>query len=180
MGTACAIRGQCLTNLGSIHSSMSFELNVVSNTPLTPLTDIDEVAILFLNQIGYFPKGYDPKTDVTDIRDSVPYRLMVNYFLERMDKAWVVEDLATALGTTKATVYRHINKLKGFDILEEMSVEDAEGVPRKGYRIRYGNLSKAWNFTEAHVQVAMENYRKTVDHLQELASKKGEKHAKKR
>ena len=40
---------------------MSFELNVVSNTPLTPLNDIDEVAMLFLNQIGYFPKGYDPK-----------------------------------------------------------------------------------------------------------------------
>jgi predicted transcriptional regulator len=159
---------------------MSFELNVVSNTPLTPLNDIDEVAILFLNQVGYFPKGYDPKTDVTDIRDSVPYKLMVNYFLERMDRAWIVEDLATALGTTKATIYRHINKLKGFDVLEEMNVEDSEGKSRKGYRIRYGNLSKAWNFTEAHVQVAMENYRKTVDHLQELASKRGEKHAKKR
>ena len=159
---------------------MSFELNVVSNTPLTPLSDIDEVAMLFLNQIGYFPKGYDPKTDVSDIRDSIPFRLFVEYFLGRPDKGWVVDDLATALGTTKATVYRHINKLKGFDILEEMTVEDAEGNPRKGYRIRYGNLSKAWNFTEAHVNVAMENYRKTVDHLQELASKKGEKHAKKR
>ncbi|MDQ1371410.1 MAG: hypothetical protein QG582_324 [Candidatus Thermoplasmatota archaeon] len=159
---------------------MSFELNVVSNTPLTPLSDIDEVAILFLNQVGYFQKGYGPKTDVTDIRDSVPYRLMVDHFLARMDKAWVVEDLATSLGTTKATVYRHINKLKGFDILEEMNVDQPDGSRKKGYRIRYGNLSKAWNFTEAHVQVAMENYRKTVDHLQELASKKGEKHAKKR
>ena len=159
---------------------MSFELNVVSNTPLTPLSDIDEVAILFLNQVGYFQKGYGPKTDVTDIRDSVPYKLMVDHFLGRMDKAWVVEDLATSLGTTKATVYRHINKLKGFDILEEMGVERPDGSKKKGYRIRYGNLSKAWNFTEAHVQVAMENYRKTVDHLQELASKKGEKHGKKR
>ncbi|OGS42664.1 MAG: transcriptional regulator [Euryarchaeota archaeon RBG_16_62_10] len=159
---------------------MSFELNVVSNTPLTPLSDIDEVAMLFLNQVGYFPKGYDPKTDVTDIRDSVPYRLFIEFFLARPDKAWIVQDLATALGTTKATVYRHINKLKGFDLLEEMSAEDADGNPRKGYRIRYGNLSKAWNFTEAHVQVAMENYRKTVDHLQELSARKVEKHAKKR
>jgi len=159
---------------------MSFQLNVVTNTPLTPLSDIDDVAIIFLNQIGYFPKGYDPKTDVTDIRDSVPYKLFVECFLGRMDKAWVVEDLATALGVTKATVYRHINKMKGFDLLEELSVEDAKGNPRKGYRIRYGNLSKAWNFTEAHVQVAMENYRKTVDHLNELASKKGDRHAKKR
>jgi len=171
---------QSLTILVPIHTRMSFELNVVTNTPLTPLNDIDEVAIIFLNQIGYFPKGYDPKTDVTDIRDSVPYKLFVECFLGRMDKAWVVEDLATALGVTKATVYRHINKMKGFDLLEELGVEDAKGNPRKGYRIRYGNLSKAWNFTEAHVQVAMENYRKTVDHLNELASKKGDRHAKKR
>jgi predicted transcriptional regulator len=163
-----------------ILTGMSFELNVVSNTPLTPLSDMDEVAILFLNQVGYFSKGYGPRTDVTDIRDSVPYRLFVEFFLERMDRAWIVEDLATALGTTKATVYRHINKLKGFDILEEMSVEDSDGNPRKGYRIRYGNLGKAWNFTEAHVTVAMENYRKTVDHIQELASRKSEKHGKKR
>ncbi|HEX9908155.1 MAG TPA: transcriptional regulator [Thermoplasmata archaeon] len=159
---------------------MSFELNVVSNTPLTPLSDLDEVAMLFLNQIGYFPKGYDPKTDVTDIRDSVPYKLFVDFLLARLDKAWVVEDVAVSMGVTKATIYRHINKLKGFDLLEEMNVEDSEGTVRKGYRIRYGNLSKAWNFTEAHVQVAMENYRKTVDHIQELASKRGDKHAKKR
>jgi predicted transcriptional regulator len=159
---------------------MSFELNVVSNTPLTPLNDIDEVAMLFLNQVGYFPKGYDPKTDVSDIRDSVPYKLLVEFFLGRMEKAWVVEDLAVSLGTTKATVYRHINKLKGFDLLEEMNVDQPDGSSKKGYRIRYGNLSKAWNFTEAHVQVAMENYRKTIDHLQELASKRSEKHAKKR
>ncbi len=159
---------------------MSFELNVVSNTPLTPLTDIEEVAMLFLSQIGYFPKGYDPKTDVTDIRDSVPFRLMVGHFLGRAEKTWVVEDLAASLGTTKATVYRHINKLKGFDLLEEASVERPDGSMKKGYRLRYGNLSKAWNFTEAHVEVAMENYRKTVDHLQELAQKKGYKHVKKK
>ncbi|MCJ7606987.1 MAG: helix-turn-helix domain-containing protein [Thermoplasmata archaeon] len=159
---------------------MSFELNVVNNTPLTPLSDIDEVAIIFLNQIGYFSKGYDPKTGATDIRDSVPYRLMVEFFLGRMDTAWLVEDLAVALGTTKATIYRHINKLKGFDLLEEVPVARPDGGSKKGYRLRYGNLSKAWNFTEAHVQVAMENYRKTVDHLQELAGKKGDKHAKKR
>ena len=159
---------------------MSFELNVVSNTPLTPLTDVEEVAMLFLNQIGYFSKGYDPKTDVTDIRDSVPFRLMVEHFLGRPEKAWVVEDLASSLGTTKATVYRHINKLKGFDLLEEATVDRPDGSMKKGYRIRYGDLSKAWNFTEAHVEVAMENYRKTVDHLQELVQKKGYKHAKKR
>jgi len=46
---------------------------------------------------------------------------------------------------------------------------DDRGTPRKGYRIRYGNLTKAWNFVEANVEVAMENYRKTVEHLAKLA-----------
>jgi predicted transcriptional regulator len=150
---------------------MSFELNVVSNTPLTPLTDIEEIAVIFLNQIGYFPKGYEPHTDVASVKESVPYRLFVECFLARMDKGWLVEDLATELGTTKATVYRHINKLKGFDIIEDVAVE-REGTRKKGYRIRYGDLSKAWNFTEAHVDMAMKSYRQTVDHLQSLVAKK--------
>ena len=150
---------------------MSFELNVAGNTPLTPLTDLEEVAIILLNQIGYFPKGYEPHTSAESIKESVPYRLFVECFLERMDKGWLVEDIATVLGTTKATVYRHINKLKGFDILEEISVE-VDGSKKKGYRIRYGDLSKAWNFTEAHVDMAMKNYRQTIDHLQSLVEKK--------
>ena len=155
---------------------MSFELSVVSNTPLTPLTEIDEVALILLNQIGYFPKGYEPHTDAETIRESIPYCLFVGCFLARLDKGWLVEDLATELDTTKATVYRHINKLKGFDIIEDVAVETKEG-KKKGYRIRYGDLSKAWNFTEAHVEMAMKSYRQTVDHLQSLASKK---HAKKK
>lgn len=150
---------------------MSFELNVVSNTPLTPLSDIHEVAVILMNQIGYFPKGYEPHTNAESIRESVPYRLFVDCFLARMNKGWLVEDLATELGTTKATVYRHINKLKGFDLLEDVAVE-VEGQKKKGYRIRYGDLSKAWNFTEAHVEMAMKNYRQTIDHLQTLSSKK--------
>lgn len=150
---------------------MPFEINVVSNTPLTPLTDIEEIAVIFLNQIGYFPKGYEPHTDVTSIKESVPYKLFVNCFLARMDKAWLVEELAAELNTTKATVYRHINKLKGFDIIEDVFV-DMDGNRKKGYRIRYGDLSKAWNITEAHVEMAMKSYRQTVDHLQSLVAKK--------
>lgn len=153
---------------------MSFEINVVSNTPLTPLTNVEEIAVIFLNQIGYFPKGYEPHTDVTSIKESVPYKLFVNCFLARMDKAWLVEDLATELKTTKATVYRHINKLKGFDIIEDVFI-DVDGIRKKGYRIRYGDLSKAWNITEAHVEMAMKSYRQTVDHLQSLVAKKQSK-----
>jgi len=144
-----------------------FEITVVSNIPLTPLKDLDEVSLMFLTQIGYIPKGYDPKTDAKSVRESVPYRLFVECLLGRAEKGWTVEQLATKLKTTKATIYRHINKLKALDLLDEVDVIEKGGA-KKGYRIRYGNLSKAWNFVESNVEIAIENYRKTVDHIQKL------------
>ena len=144
---------------------------MVSNTPLTPLRDINDVSLLFLTQIGYIPKGYDPKTDASSVRESVPYRLFVECLIGRTDKGWTVEQLAAKLKTTKATIYRHINKLKEMDLLDEVNVNE-RGTIRKGYRIRYGNLSKAWNFVESNVEIAMENYRKTVDHLAKLAEQR--------
>lgn len=152
---------------------MAFEITVVSNTPLTPLEDMDEVVLTFLTQIGYLPKGYDPKTGTTDVRESVPYRLFAECFLGHPDKGWLVEELANELDTTKPTIYRHINKLKDLDILEDIYIDTKDaGVGKKAYRIRYGSLSKAWNFVEAHLEVAIENYRETVDHLQNLVEKK--------
>ena len=148
-----------------------FELQVVSNSPLSSVGDIDVVAETFLIQIGYIPKGYDPKTSATEIKDSVPYRLFMDYFMGNMSKAWTVEELAALLSTTKPTIYRHINKLKSLDILESMDVE-FDGQVRKGYRIRFGDLAKAWNFTEANVNMAMENYRKTVTHFQAMIDEK--------
>ena len=153
--------------------TMTFEITVVSNTPLTPIEDMDEVVLTFLTQIGYLPKGYDPKTGTTDVRKSVPYRLFTECFLGHPEKGWLVEELATELKTTKPTIYRHINKLKDLDILEDIHVErEGPGQSKKAFRIRYSNLSKAWNFVEAHLEVATENYRKTVDHLQRLAEKR--------
>jgi predicted transcriptional regulator len=151
---------------------MAFEITVVSNTPLTPLDDLDEVVLTFLTQIGYIPKGYDPKTGTTDVKKSVPYRLFTECFLGHAEKGWLVEELAMELKTTKPTIYRHINKLKDMDLLEEIHIETGKlGQKKKAYRIRYGNLSKAWNFVDAHLEVAIDNYRKTVDHLQNLVEK---------
>jgi len=144
-----------------------FELQVVSNTPMNAVSDKDIVAETFLVQIGYIPKGYDPKTQAASVRDSVPYRLFMDFFMKNTSKAWAVEELAALLETTKPTIYRHINKLKAMDLLESIDVE-FDGAVRKGYRIRYGNLSKAWSFTEANVNMAMENYRRTVSHFQSL------------
>lgn len=148
-----------------------FELQVVSNTPMSGVDDIHVVAETLLVQIGYLPKGYDPKTDALTVRDSVPYRLFMDYLMAHQSKAWTVEELAALLGTTKPTVYRHINKLKSMDLLEAMDVE-YEGQMRKGYRIRFGDLAKAWSFTEANVNMAMENYRKTIVHFQTLMANK--------
>jgi DNA-binding transcriptional ArsR family regulator len=144
-----------------------FELNVVSNTPLGAMTDPDTLAETFLTQIGYIPKGYDPKTDAGSVKESVPYRLFMDHFMRNTTKLWAVEELAALLKTTKPTIYRHINKLKSMDILESADVE-FDGQIRKGYRIRYGDLTKAWSFTETNVSMAMENYRKTVEHFQKL------------
>ena len=147
-----------------------FELQVTSNTPLSSVDDVDVVAETFLIQIGYIPKGYDPKTSAVSLRDSVPYRLFMDHLMRNMNKAWTVEELAALLDTTKPTIYRHINKLKSLDLLESMDLE-YEGQVRKGYRIRYGDLNKAWSFTEANVNMAMENYRKTVAHFQSVIEK---------
>jgi predicted transcriptional regulator len=159
---------------------MKFQITVGSHIPLTPIDDLEEATLIFLSQIGYFPKGYEPRTDARGIRQSVPFRLFHECFLKRMDKVWTIEELAVKLNATKPTIYRHINKLKSLDIVEEGDTSDDEH--KKGYRIRYGNLNKAWNFVESHIEIVMENYRKTVEHIQMLAEqeKEGEKRGRKR
>lgn len=138
-------------------------MRVVSNTPLTGEDDPEIVAKKFLEQIGYISKGSDP---------DIPYKIFVDFFLKHPTKSWFVEEISNNLSTSKPTVYRHLNKLKGLDILEEIQVfDDTTQQNKKAYRLRYGNLQKAWNFVEAHLKVAIENYSKTVEHLQKLIEK---------
>ena len=146
-------------------------MQVVSNTPLVGVSDPNVVAETFLTQIGYLPRGYDPKTDVSGVRDSVPYRIFMEYLMAYPDRAWSAEELAALLGTTKPTVYRHLNKLRAMDLLESMET-DFDGQVRKGYRIRFGDLTKAWAFVESNVSMAMDNYRSTVAHFQGLMSRR--------
>ena len=135
-------------------------MQIVSNTPLVGEVDPETVAKIFFEQIGYLSKGADP---------TIPYKMFADFFIKHPTKAWFVEELSNELKTSKPTIYRHLNKLKGFDILEEMQVFDnTTKQNKKAYRLRYGNLEKAWNFVEAHIKVAVENYSKTVEHLQKL------------
>lgn len=141
---------------------MAFELVVVNNTPLVAETDARAVARTFLTQIGYLAPNSDGE---------IPFRLFYDCFLSHPNKPWHVEELESVLSTSRPTVYRHLNKLKGIDLLEEVSVEDPiTGQGRKAYRIRYANLTKAWQFVEAHLKVAIENYGRTVEHLTQLVT----------
>ena len=139
---------------------MGFEIKIVSNTPLVGEIDPDIVAKIFFEQIGYISKGADPK---------IPYKMFADFFIRNPSKAWFVEEISNQLKTSKPTIYRHLNKLKGLDILEEMQIfDEISKQNKKAYRLRYANLEKAWNFVEAHIKVAVENYGKTVEHLQKL------------
>lgn len=140
---------------------MGFELVVVNNTPLTGESDPRIVARTFLTQIGYLAPNSDGE---------IPFRLFYDCFLVNPEKPWHVEEMEAALSTSRPTVYRHLNKLKGIDLLEEVGIEDPlTGQTRKAYRLRYANLAKAWQFVEAHLRVAIENYGRTVDHLSRLS-----------
>jgi hypothetical protein len=142
---------------------MAFEMQVVSHAPLTGENDPQRLAKLLFSMIGYTArKGPD---------HGISFKLFYDCFLLHPTKEWTVEELAAACGTTMPSVYRHLNKLKDYDIIEDLMVggEDAEGGERKrAFRLRYGDLGKAWNFAEAHFQLAIENYRKSVDHLEGL------------
>ena len=139
---------------------MGFDIRITTNTPLTGEENPEVVAKIFFEQIGYLSKGTDPE---------IQYTIFAEYFIKHPKKAWFVEELSTKLNTSKPTIYRHLNKLKGLDILEEVQVYDElTQQQKKAYRLRYGNLKKAWNFVEAHIKVAVENYGKTVEHLQTI------------
>lgn len=148
---------------------MEFELKVVRNNPLTGQTDLDEALKTFLRQIGYLPDSYDADFGL---------RLVSDCFLAYPKKPWTVNELLTYLDTNKSTLYRYLNKLKGLDLIDEevIPLDNPEEGPskktRKGYKIRFSSISLAWSLVESHTSVAMENYRRSVDHIDKLAAKR--------
>jgi len=151
---------------------MPFELALRYSTPLTPIPDLDEVLREFLRMVGYLPEGEEGRGSEGPVGQSLAYRLVRQCLLGDPSRPWYAEELADVLGTSKPTIYRHINKLKALDLLEEVGGA-ADGKGRKGYRLRYGNLAKAWDFTEANAQNALRRYRETVNHLQGLIDRNG-------
>ena len=150
---------------------MPLELALRYSTPLTPIPDLEEVLREFLRMVGYLPEGEEGRGAEGPVGQSLAYRLVRDCLLKDATRAWYVDELTAVLKTSKPTVYRHVNKLKALDLLEEVGGA-ADGKGRKGYRLRYGNLARAWDFTEANAQNALRRYRETVNHLQSLVEKK--------
>ncbi len=140
-----------------------FEIQIQLKGPSPEENDLDSVLIDFLSSIGYID---EPKnsSEADEIKKSVPYRLFKECFLLRSDRFWTPEELMGILSTTRPTLYRHLNRLKMLDILEE----EARG-KEKVYRLRHGSLSSSWNFVEANIKIAMEHYRKKVELIERLS-----------
>lgn len=134
-------------------------MQVVSHSPLTSETDPARVARMWMQMIGYEARRGPG--------NGLAFNIMYECFLLHPRKEWTVEELASHCDTSLPSVYRHLNKLMALDIIEDLHI-DREGDRRRAFRLRYGDLSKAWNFAEAHFQMAIDNYRKTVDHLESL------------
>jgi len=129
-------------------------------SPRTYDNDVD-MLVSFLVSIGYIKSSLERNID--DAKRSVGYRLFKECFLTHPERFWSVDELLTYLGTSRPTLYRYLNKLKSLDVLEE----EHEGISKK-YRLRSGDLKRAWSFVEANVKIAMDNYRRTVEHITKL------------
>lgn len=146
---------------------MAFQ--IVLNSASIPLgDDLESKVISFLMRIGYMSENRTREA----ILKSVPYRLFMECFIKRRNKLWEIDELESFLGATRATVYRHLNKLKSLDLVEEIPFNSKEtGYIHKGYRLRFSNISRAWNFVEAHMEMTIEQYRKAVDSIQETLNR---------
>ncbi|MEM0128476.1 MAG: winged helix-turn-helix domain-containing protein [Thermoplasmatales archaeon] len=137
-----------------------FEIRVRLRNP-TVSGDIDRLLSEFLIDIGYLEERGEFSLDT--IKNSVPFRLFKEVFLTRADRTWPVNEIITYLNTSKPTLYRHLNRLKALEIIQEVQIGK-----EKGYVMRYNSFSLAWNFVEANVKMAMDNYRKRVEGIQTM------------
>ncbi|MCL4314991.1 MAG: winged helix-turn-helix domain-containing protein [Candidatus Thermoplasmatota archaeon] len=139
-----------------------FKFSLVTVPSRPPTDDLDKNLAFFLSDIGYIPR-VRPDSDMQSILSSAYYRLIRECFLEFPDRYWSPDELLSYLSTSRTTLYRHLNKLKSMDILEE----GQDGRIKK-YRLRSGDLLKAWSWVEINIKIAMEGYRKSVEKIEAL------------
>lgn len=148
---------------------MSFRLIVSDHKPV--ISDhIQDILEDFLLDIGYL----SGRKTGEEVQESVPFRLWTECLLKNPEQYRTIDEFATILDTSKPTIYRHLNKLKNLDLIEEkeLTIEDNGEVIKKGYRLIQGDLTKAWHVTELNVESNMKRYRETVERINKLS--KGE------
>ncbi len=143
-------------------------MKISSHTPISS-DNLSEVLENFLLDIGYLSGRKEGK----ELYESIPFRLWTDCFLKNTEKPWTVDKMASTLGASKPSIYRHLNKLKNLDIVEseDIVIEDDGEVIKKGYRIRHGDLKTAWHITEANVESALKRYRESIDKIDDLSKR---------
>lgn len=145
-----------------------FTFVLVDEPSLRDLRNLEQAMLKFLYYIGYLPEQ-NPK--------NTGYRLLMECFLAHPTRAFTVDELLDLLGLGKnrSTLYHYLNKLKGYELLDEVQVEleDVAGEgerkkTRKAYRLKFGDFRMAFNITLKKAETVLDVYRDDVDHLAKL------------
>ena len=147
-------------------SRVSFRLVISERTPVPPDADAETRLVDAMEAMGYLTPWSTPAAGGGP-DENLAYRLLKGCLMDRPDRTWTMRELMAVLGTSKPTLYRHLKKLEALDLLER-GLRGESPRSSKAFRIRYGDLSKAWNFTEEHARQSLRSYRETVDHLSRL------------
>ena len=147
-------------------SRISFRLVLSERASLPPEADAGTRLVDTMEAMGYLTPWSGPRTG-GGLEDNLAYKLLKDCLMDRPDRTWTMRELIAVLDTSKPTLYRHLKKLEALDLMER-GLRGESPRSSKAFRIRYGDLSKAWNFTEEHARQSLRAYRETVEHLEGL------------
>ena len=134
-------------------SRITFHLVLSERTPLDPGADAQARRVDMMEAMGYLTPWSTPR-EGGDIEGNLAYRLFKGCLMDRPDRSWTMRELMAVLDTSKPTLYRHLKKLEALDLMER-GLRGESPRSSKAFRIRYGDLSKAWNFTEEHARQSL-------------------------
>ncbi len=147
-------------------SRISFHLALSERPPVNTGSDAQARLVDMMEAMGYLTPWSTPR-DGGNITGNLAFRLLKDCLMDRPDRSWTMRELMAVLDTSKPTLYRHLKKLEALDLMER-GLRGESPRSSKAFRIRYGDLSKAWNFTEEHARQSLRSYRQTVEHLETL------------
>jgi hypothetical protein len=147
-------------------SHVSFHLGLSELRPFGTDEGPEDHLVRCLEAAGYLTP-WSTSGGMEGSTGCLAYKLFKDCLLDRPDRSWTMRELMAVLHTSKPTLYRHLKKLEGLDLLER-GLRGESPRSSKAFRLRYGDLSKAWNFTEEHAKQCLRSYRLTVEHLETL------------